>query len=371
MTDALRKSPLDIRHRELGAKMTPFGGWDMPLQYSSVIDEHLACRGGAVVFDVSHLGTLLVSGPDAFDALQATLSNDLRRINVGRAQYTHLLDPHDAHVVDDIIVWWVRDEEFLVMPNASNTDRVVRALREHSLMTINSSLDRPLDFGLRDTTSERCVLALQGPTARELAAAIAEEIATVPRFGVAPFVWNGIPAIAAGTGYTGEDGIEVQVPADRALQLWDAVIQAGFTPAGLGARDTLRLEAGLPLHGHDLGPGITPLNAGLGWVVGWDKPAFSGHVALRAQREEGVAEKLVGLTIAGRQPPRADYEVLSNGAVVGRVSSGNFSPVLGCGVALAFVTTEALDVGHGAFHINMRGKLVAATRVPLPFVSRS
>ncbi|MBI2710225.1 MAG: glycine cleavage system aminomethyltransferase GcvT, partial [Actinobacteria bacterium] len=320
----LRTSPLDAAHRALGARMVAFGGWEMPLSYpGGTLAEHRACRTAAVAFDVSHLGTVRVTGAGAYERLQRALSNDLGKIGPGRAQYTHLLDD-DGSVLDDIIVWWVDAERFDVMPNASNTERVVEALGDDA----------------RDVTSERAVVALQGPAARTLLAALAPEAAAVGRFRITPFAWDGTDCLAAGTGYTGEDGVEIAVPAERAEALWQALVVAGFEPAGLGARDTLRLEAGLPLHGHELGPGITPLQAGLGWVVAWNKGDFRGRAALEAERERGVARRLRGLAVAGRRPPREHQPVLVEGVPVGEVTSGNFSPVLGHGIALAFLPPD-------------------------------
>jgi aminomethyltransferase len=347
----LRTSPLDRAHRALGAKMVPFGGWEMPLSYpEGTLAEHRACRSGAVVFDVSHLGTVRVEGPDAMDRLQRALSNDLTKVAPGRAQYTHLLDEADASVLDDIIVWWVTDERFDVMPNASNTDGVLEAI------------------GGRDVTADRAVLAVQGPEARAVLARVWPEAAEVRRFRVAELERAGTAAVVAGTGYTGEDGVEVAVPAAHAPALWDELIAAGAAPAGLGARDTLRLEAGLPLHGHELGPGITPLQAGLGWVVAWDKPGgFRGRDALVAERERGPARLLRGLTTQGRRPPRSEQVVLVDGEPAGVVTSGNFSPVLGHGIALAFLPPE---VGEGSeVAIDVRGEAVPALVVPTPFVA--
>jgi aminomethyltransferase len=353
----LQHSPLDAQHRALGAKMVPFGGWDMPLQYTGVLDEHRACRDGAVVFDVSHLGTVEFGGPGAHDALQWLLTNDLERIGPGRAQYTHLLDPGDAHVVDDIIVWWVAPERFLVMPNASNTDRLTIAAGE--------AADRVTDaFDARDVTATRAVLAVQGPDARRLLAAVNADAAAVPRFAVQPVgEW-----IVAGTGYTGEDGVEIQVPAASAPEVWNAIVAAGITPAGLGARDTLRLEAGLPLHGHELGEGITPLQAGLGWVVGWDKGEFRGRAPLAAERERGIARRLRGISIDGRRPARDGASVLHDGEIVGAVTSGNFSPTLGHAIALAFLRP---DIEPGApVELDVRAQKLAGQVVKVPFVKR-
>jgi aminomethyltransferase len=212
------------------------------------------------------------------------------------------------------------------------------------------------------------VLAVQGPQARSLLASVAEEAAAVARFHVQPFGWRGAECIAAGTGYTGEDGVEIQEPADRATELWDAIVGRGIVPAGLGARDTLRLEAGLPLHGHELGPGITPLQAGLGWVVRFDKGDFRGRAPLEAERDRGVARRLRGMTTAGRQPPREGATVTRDGAPAGTVTSGNFSPILGHGIALGFLD-PVIEPG-AEVDIDVRGKLLPATVVPLPFVRR-
>jgi aminomethyltransferase len=357
----VRTSPLDAAHRALGAKIVPFGGWDMPLSYpDGTLEEHRACRADAVVFDVSHLGTVRVEGPGAFDRLQHALTNDLRKIGPGRAQYTHLLDPDDASVVDDIIVWWLPDDgsgdRFDVMPNASNTDGVTSALADDGSTTAV------------DTTATRAVLAVQGPNARERLAGIAPEAAAVGRFRVTDFTYAGRACVAAGTGYTGEDGVECAVPVDVAARLWDEVLGAGVRPAGLGARDTLRLEAALPLHGHELGPGITTLNAGLGWVVSWDKGDFRGRAALAAQREAGVDPVLRGLRTEGRRPPRSDQAVLRDGVPIGRVSSGNFSPMLECGIALAFVPPD-VEVGD-ELAIDVRGEPLPARCVETPFLPK-
>jgi aminomethyltransferase len=332
--------------------MVPFGGWEMPLSYpSGTLAEHLACRSGAVAFDVSHLGTVRLSGPDAYGVLQRTLTNDLARIEPGRAQYTHLLDDTDGSVLDDIIVWWIDEDIFDVMPNASNTVRVRRAV------------------GGTDVTASRAVIALQGPDARAMLARVVPEAAEVGRFRVRRFSWRGADCVAAGTGYTGEDGVECSVPAEAAPSFWEAVLGVGIRPAGLGARDTLRLEAALPLHGHELGPGITPLQARLGWVVSWTKEeGFHGRAALEHERQAGVKRLLAGLATSGRQPPRAGAPVLDSGAPVGEVTSGNFSPVLGHGIALAFLPPES-PPGHRV-EIELRGRPLPATVVKLPFVAK-
>ena len=361
MSEALRHSPLDAEHRVLGARLAPFGGWEMPIQYTGVLDEHRACRERAAVFDVSHLGSVAVRGAGAFAALQWAFTNDLGRIAPGRAQYTHLLDPLDAHVVDDVIVWWLAPDDFLVMPNASNTGPLVHALAEAAAEHAGAACT------VTDVTSGRAVLAVQGPEARSRLAGCFAAAASVPRFAVAPVPELG-EAWVAGTGYTGEDGVELHVPAAGAAAVWERIVDAGVVPAGLGARDTLRLEAGLPLHGHELGPGITPLQAGLGWVVRFDKGEFRGREPLLAEQARGVARRLRGLLVEGRQIAREGHPVRRGDDVVGVVTSGNFSPTLGRPIALAFLPPDA-EVGD-EFTVEVRGRAVPVAVTGLPFVHR-
>jgi aminomethyltransferase len=359
----VRLSPLDAVHRSLGARMVPFGGWDMPLSYpDGTLAEHRACRHSAVVFDVSHLGTVRVNGPGAFATLQRALTNDLGRIDPGRAQYTHLLDPDDASVLDDIIVWWVDAESFDVMPNASNTARVTDALAEEAAAAGTA------EVAAADVTAERAVLAVQGPHARERLATAIPAAAAVSRFSVAQVPWQDTVLTVAGTGYTGEDGVELAVPASHAEALWAAVTGTGVVPAGLGARDTLRLEAGLPLHGHELGPGITPLQANLGWVVAWDKGPFRGRDPLVAERDAGPRRRLRGLVTDGRRPPREGSIVRRGSVDVGEVTSGNFAPELGHGVALAFLPPDAVEGDE--LVIDVRGTELPARVASLPFVKK-
>lgn len=345
----VRSSPLEDRHRALGARFTDFGGWSMPLSYpEGTLHEHTECRTGGVLFDVSHLGTVRVEGEGALEALQVAFTNDLTRVGPGRAQYTHLLDD-DGSVLDDIIVWWVAEHSFAVIPNASNTDRVRDAT------------------GGADVTAERALIAVQGPDARRRLAGVMPAAAAVPRFAVSRVEYRGRSCTVAGTGYTGEHGVEIAVESDLAGALWDELLGAGLTPAGLGARDTLRLEAGLPLHGHELGPGITPLQAGLGWVVAWSKPRFRGREALLAERERGPARLLRGVAAEGRRPPRAGDEITTpHGDELGVVTSGNYSPVLGHGIALGFVPPES-EVGDAVL-IHGRGEPTPGALVKTPFV---
>lgn len=349
MTD--RRPYLYEAHVELGAKIVPFGGWEMPLQYASgTVAEHLTCRRDAVVFDVSHLGTVRCDGIEMFDALQNTLTNDLRKIGPGRAQYTHLLN-EDGFVVDDIIVWWLSDNEFDVMPNASNTSGVTSALP-----------------GI-DVTGERCVLAVQGPKARERVAMVDPRFGEIGRFRVTRFDYRGVEVRVAGTGYTGEDGLEIAAPNEVADELLRALVGAGITPAGLGARDTLRLEAALPLYGHELSLTSTTLEARLGWVIGWEKETFRGRAAVEAERERGPSRLLTGVMVDGRQPLREGASVAFNGATVGTLSSGNFSPVLERGIGMGLLSGNLAD--GSLVTLEMRGREVPATVAPLPFVRKA
>ena len=351
----MRTSPLNAWHRRADAKLVEFGGWEMPLAYSSgTVAEHLACRQAAAVFDVSHLGTVRVRGEGSFDVLQRLLTNDLAKIGPGRCQYTHLLTPAGG-VADDIIVWWRDGDVFDVMPNASNTERILSALASSGAPDV------------ADVTADRAVIALQGPSAVEILEKAFSGVTIPGRFRVLEAELCGAGCQIAGTGYTGEPGVEIAIDAAASEQAWSQLVEAGATPAGLGARDTLRLEAGLPLHGHELGTDMTPLDAGLDWVIGWQKD-FIGKAALVEQRERGLRRRLVGLMTATKRPPRAEMEVTSGGEVIGIVSSGNYSPCLEVGIALAFVDAA---IANGAIvEINARGSRIEATVSELPFPYR-
>ncbi len=346
-----RRPYLYEKHLEIGAKIVPFGGWVMPLSYQQgTVAEHLACRTDAVFFDVSHLGTVRCDGDSMFDAIQSALTNDLRKINPGRAQYTHLLNA-DGFVVDDIIVWWVSENEFDVMPNASNTTGVTSALP-----------------GV-DITADRCVLAVQGPKALDKLSTFNPEFASVGRFKVERFDFDGVEVRVAGTGYTGERGVEISVPNEAAEKVFDGLIEAGIAPAGLGARDTLRLEAALPLYGHELSLESTTLEAGLGWVLGLEKGDFTGKSAVVAEAERGPKRHLAGIMSSGRQPLREGAEVLLEGRSVGPLSSGNFSPVLQKGIGLG-IFSEMLTPGTSV-SVALRGREIEAVVCPLPFVQKA
>ncbi len=367
------RSPLHPVHVRLGARFSVFGGWEMPLRYpAGTLAEHRACRDGCAVFDVSHLGSVLVAGEGAYSCLQRTFTNDLGKIEPGRAQYTHLLDPQTASVADDCIIWWESEATFHVMPNAANTSGVVNALSEET------SGSEPAH--IEDVTSTRAVVAIQGPDARHMLRRLAEQAGSpmegapyeVRHLGVAPFRWMGHDALVAGTGYSGEDGVECAIPASVAPGFFESLVGHGCVPAGLAARDTLRLEAGLPLHGHELGPGITPYEAGLSWVVSWEKGPFRGREALDRHRASGIKQSIRGLVATGRQPPRAGDEVRRGdapggaGEKLGTVTSGNYSPGLGSGIALALLSKTVMP-GERVVAL-VRGKELPCEVVTPPFV---
>ncbi|MGC9154836.1 MAG: glycine cleavage system aminomethyltransferase GcvT [Ferrimicrobium sp.] len=341
-----KTTALHATHLGLGAKMTQFGGYEMPLAYpGGTLAEHLAVREDAGVFDVSHLGTVEVVGTDAFGRLQAALTNDLSRIGPRRAQYTHLLDD-DGSVLDDIIVWWLDDDRFQVMPNAANTANVLASI------------------GGDDITHDRTILAVQGPLARGYVRGVlaVEELPAKNR--IVAGTYRGASVLIAGTGYTGGDGVELFLPNAVAEECFLALVEAGVSPCGLGSRDTLRLEAGLPLHGHELGNGLTPLNARLDWVVKFDKGDFPGKGALLEQRRRGVSPLLAGLRSGSRAPLRTGERVYAGDVEVGWVSSGGFSPLLKEGIGLAFLDADAPD----ALHLRRGASTIALQRCTYPFV---
>jgi len=360
--EGLRRTPLEQVHRDLGAKLGSFGGWLMPIEYEGVLAEHRAVRQRVGLFDLSHLGKVDVLGPGAFEALQGLLTNDLRRVQVGRAQYHHLLN-EGGGVEEDLLVYRLDEERWFVVPNAANTEKVVRALRE--------ALD-PAAVVEHD----RCFLGVQGPRSLEVVGSLWPEAVNLAYLGCALVARAGREVILARTGYTGERGYEIFADAGLAFELWERLSEAGvpfqLEPCGLGARDVLRLEMGYPLYGQDLLPDRTSLEAGMGWVVSFDKGDFRGRAALVRQGEEGLRSRLRGLVTAERRHiPRAHQPVLAGDEVVGEVTSGTFSPVLGAGIALAYLSpADAFEPGTRV-EIDIRGRRAPATVVRTPFVDRS
>ena len=332
----LRRTPLFDQHASLDARFVPFAGWQLPVQFTSIVEEHRAVRTGAGVFDVSHMGRFELAGADAHPRLQAALTNDLDRIAAGEAQYTLLLN-ESGGVVDDLIVFRRANDAYLVVGNASN-----RAVDAERLP------------GASEVSEETAMLAVQGPRALELL-----------ELDVARFSWRdaevlGVECVAAGTGYTGELGCELICGAAEVGALWERVLERGVVPCGLGARDTLRLEVCYPLHGQDLTPERDPYAAGLGWAVAEDK-AFVGSEALEAARRDGPSERLVAFVMRDKGLPRPGMEILEGG----RVSSGAYSPMLELGIGLAYVSAETAEVGT-ELTVDIRGRSRRAVIVEKP-----
>jgi len=339
-------------HESLGARFTDFGGWDMPLQYAGVLSEHAAVRESAGAFDVSHLGRFSVDGEGATALLRSQLCNDIAAADPGRAQYTMALNV-DGGVEDDIIVWRFDEESYWVLPNGANVDEILARFRNAAPSSV--TIDTPRDHTV--------LIAVQGPKALD---AIEQVIGMRPgRFRVARGTFEGQDLWVGGTGYTGERGAEIAVTHQAGTALWQALMDLGVVPCGLGARDTLRLEMGYPLWGQDLDETTTPLEAGLGWVVNWDHE-FVGRDALIRQREEGLSRKLIGFTTPGRRPPRHGYAVRSDQGS-GVVSSGNISPVLGHGIGLAYIDTADDITG---LEVDIRGTWTAAAVADPPFLKK-
>lgn len=351
-------SPLHDRHLALGAKFSEFGGWLMPLHYVGVVAEHRAVRSKVGLFDVSHLGKLRVSGVGAAEFVNRCLTNDLTRIGPGQAQYT-LLCNADGGVVDDMIAYLFSEEEVFVIPNAANTATVVEQLLAAA----------PTGIQVVNEHREHAVIAVQGSNSDEVLQALGLPVGQ-DYMSFAQARCCGVNLTVCRTGYTGERGYELVVPTSSAPDIWDAVVAAGatggLTPCGLGARDTLRTEMGYPLHGQDLSPTISPVMAGLGWAVGWDKPAFFGAGALRAQREAKTGRLLRGLKAVGRAIPRPGMVVLREGSEVGSVTSGTFSPTLGTGIALGLLE-RSVKVGEKV-EVAVRDRLEQFAVVKTPFV---
>ncbi|NBE83861.1 glycine cleavage system aminomethyltransferase GcvT [Micromonospora rubida] len=362
----LRHSPLHGRHTALGAKFAPFGGWEMPLEYTGggVLKEHAAVRTGVGVFDVSHLGKARVVGPGAADFVNACLSNDLGRIGPGQAQYTLCCDDATGGVVDDIIAYLHAEDHVFLIPNAANTAEVVRRLRAAA----------PQGLVVTDEHEAYAVLAVQGPRSGELL----DALGLPTDHGYMSFraaTLAGADLVVCRTGYTGELGYELVVPAEHAVAVWDAIFAAGqayeLRACGLAARDTLRTEMGYPLHGQDLSPEITPVQGRSGWAVGWDKPAFWGRDALRAEKAAGPARTLRGLEAVDRAIPRPGMAVYAGDTQVGTVTSGTFSPTRKQGIALALLDTSAALADGDTVEVDIRGRRTPMRLTRPPFVTPS
>ncbi|WNM30398.1 glycine cleavage system aminomethyltransferase GcvT [Streptomyces sp. Li-HN-5-11] len=378
----LRHTALDALHRSLGATMTDFAGWDMPLRYGSERDEHLAVRTRAGLFDLSHMGEITVTGPQAPALLNHALVGDLASVGVGRARYT-MICRADGGILDDLIVYRLAETEYLVVANASNAQAVLDALRERSA---------GFDAEVRDDRDAYALIAVQGPESPGILKSLSPKLSASLEQGGAPIAdldglkyyaglpgtVAGVPALIARTGYTGEDGFELFVRPEHAVELWQALTKAGegagLVPCGLSCRDTLRLEAGMPLYGHELTTSLTPFDAGLGRVVKFGKEGdFVGREALReaaARAEQNPPRVLVGLVAQGRRVPRAGYAVVAGGEVIGEVTSGAPSPTLGRPIAMAYVDAAHAAPGTPGVGVDIRGSHEPYEVVALPFYKR-
>ena len=358
--DDLQHTPLTSRHEQMGAKLAPFAGWLMPVEFSGTLAEHEAVRSSVGVFDVSHLGTVWVTGPGARAAVAETFTNDPERLDDGDSQYTLCCDDQGG-IVDDLIVYRLDADRYLTVPNAANTPAVVAALEvaagRHEATVTNES-------------TRHAMIAVQGPDAFALVReALGVDPADVDYLSVRPFTVADHEALLCRTGYTGEPGCELIVPAPAAVAAYDALLEGGGVPAGLGARDTLRLEMGYPLHGNDLSVDTNPYEARLGWAVKLDRDvAFTGKPALRRVKEQGPSRRLWGIRADGRRIPRAGMQVRVDGTEVGTVTSGSFSPTLGIGIGMAYLA-DGLGPDDEVT-VDLRGRDVTFAVVRPPFVDR-
>lgn len=365
----LKTTPLNLAHRHMGGRMVDFGGWDMPVQYpAGTIEEHLRTRTHSGLFDVSHMGEIEVRGADAIRFVNRVTSNDVTKLVDGQAQYTALTTPAGT-VVDDLLVYRLADNHLILVVNAGTTDKdwewISEELRDESVE-------------LKNVSSDYCQLALQGPDALDILQPLTDlPLAEIKYYHFSSGNVDGIPAIVSRTGYTGEDGFEVYAAADRAEQLWNKVLDVGnfgsstgVLPCGLAARNTLRLEAGLALYGHEIDETTTLIEANLGWICKLDKGEFNGREALVRQKAEGIRRKLVGFEVTERGIARDDQEVIVNGQRVGKITSGSPAPFLKKNIGFAYLPVEFANVGQ-QIQVDIRGRLVGAEIVKTPFYKRA
>lgn len=360
----LHRTALHARHLDLGARLVPFSGWEMPVQYEGILAEHHAVRNNAGLFDVSHMGRAEISGPDAVAFMNHVTVNDVERLKPYRSQYTLACRP-DGGVIDDFLVYRMPDR-LLVVPNAGNREKDLDWFRRSA---------SAYDVEIRDLSNESMLIALQGPRSVEILDPLTEADLNGLRFqGFVETRIRGIEARVFRTGYTGEDGFEIWYPAEQASAIWDLLLDsgapAGLQPCGLGARDTLRLEAGLALYGHEIDETINPIEAGLGWTVKLKKPAFTGREALERVRRAVPKRKLIGLKLLERGIPRQGYEILNDGTAVGKIVSGAISPTLGYGIGTGFVSADLAEPGT-VLAVNIRDRSIPAEVVKLPFYAGS
>lgn len=361
----LKRTPLYEEHQAAKAKIIDFGGWEMPVQYAGVIDEHHAVRTKAGLFDVSHMGEVDVRGKEALAFVQMLITNDASKLEDGQILYTPMCYSNGG-IVDDLLVYRYNDEHFFLVVNASNTDKDYAWMLEQA---------KPFDVTVDNVSAQFAQLALQGPLAENILQRLADiDLAEIKYYWFKHGNVDGVPCLISRTGYTGEDGFEIYVAPEFGRQLWRKILETGAPegaqPIGLGARDTLRFEARLPLYGNELGAEISPLEAGLGIFVKLDKAAFVGKEALQTQKEQGVPRKLVGLEMIERGIARSHYPLQKNGEDIGFVSSGSFSPTLNKNIALGLIRSD-LAVQGETLDVIIRGKAVQAKIIPSLFYKRA
>ena len=360
MTEELKKTTLNAVEHELGGKMIDFGGWELPVQFTSIIDEHQAVRTRAGLFDVSHMGEILVKGPEALSLLQKATCNDVSKLEDGRAQYNGLLYP-TAGFVDDILVYRMAADDYFVVVNAANSDKDFEWLLECA---------KGMDVEVTNASADYAQLALQGPNAEKILQPFTDvDLSSMKYYRFARGKVSGAPAIVSRTGYTGEDGFEIYVAPSEGPLLFKKIIEAGVTPCGLGARDTLRLEAKMALYGNDIDHSTTPLEADLGWIVKLDKGDFMGRDVLEREKAEGPRRKLVGFEMIDRGIARHGYPIVDGKDEIGVVTSGTHSPTLKKPIGLAYLPLDKSAPGT-EFTILIRGKEARARVVPTPFYRR-
>lgn len=360
----LAQTPLYQLAVELKARLTSFGGWEMPVQFTGISREHEAVRNAAGMFDISHMGKFTLQGKSVISQLQGLVPSDLSRLQPGQAQYTVLLNPQ-AGIIDDIIVYYQGEDSTTGIKKAVIIVNAATTGKDKAWLLQNLDVE---EVKFQDLSAEKVLIAVQGPKASSiLQQFVSADLTPVKAFGHLDATIFGKSAFLARTGYTGEDGFEVMVDPDVGVELWQNLIKAGVIPCGLGARDTLRLEAAMALYGQDIDENTTPLEAGLGWLVHLDsKGDFIGRSILEEQKANGVQRRLIGLQMQGRNIARHGYQVLSEGKVVGEVTSGTLSPTLGYPISLGYVPTELASVGQ-QLEVEIRGKAYPAVVVKRPF----
>lgn len=359
----MKRTPFFSMHQKLGAKIVPFAGYEMPVQYSGIVDEHKAVRNAVGVFDVSHMGEFFVKGTDALSFLQKISVNDVSKLVPGKAQYSAMCYDNGG-IVDDLLVYMLAEHSYMIVVNAANIDKDWEWMKSHC----------PAGVSFENKSDETALLAIQGPQSLATLQKLTEvDLSAIPYYHFVQGTLTGIEMIISRTGYTGELGFELYFDVQHAEKVWNAIFNAGkefnIAPVGLGARDTLRLEMGYCLYGNDIDQTTHPLEAGLGWITKLNKGDFIGKPAIEKAKAEGLKRKLVGLMLTDKAVPRHGYSILANGSTIGTVTSGTFSPSLEKGIAMGYVEISHSNAGSPV-QIDIRGKMINASVVTVPFLKK-